>query len=406
MFSGRNNILLWLTNWEHSTFILLHRWVARLMGLQIILHSVLELALYINKGTYAAELKEQYWIWGAVATAASSAMLFFNPLYFRRTSYEIFFIMHIILAVFILVGSWYHVELLYTRKWGYEFWLYAAFGVWIFDRTLRVLRIVKVGVRYSKVVDIDGNIVRIDVPGVRWGGSPGVHAYAFFPTLGELKPWENHPFSVVPTSMLLSKKAVSREGSLFSTPSDKDAERNGHRPVVSELGQSQRETGTTAGVTLYIKKSTGITKFLSGHDKLLTLLEGPYGHTSLSSSNTILKCDRLILIAGGIGITAVLPFISSHPNVKLAWSMKREMEGMVRELNPVLEGLEEREKTVVVSGRIDLTGLLEEEGQRGWGNIGVVVCGLGDMGDMVREQVVGLGKKGVAVKLLVEAFCW
>lgn len=29
-FAGRNNILLWLTNWSHSTYLVLHRWVARI----------------------------------------------------------------------------------------------------------------------------------------------------------------------------------------------------------------------------------------------------------------------------------------------------------------------------------------------------------------------------------------
>lgn len=28
LFSSRNNVPLWLTNWSHSTYLLLHRWMA------------------------------------------------------------------------------------------------------------------------------------------------------------------------------------------------------------------------------------------------------------------------------------------------------------------------------------------------------------------------------------------
>jgi hypothetical protein len=50
LFSGRNNVLLWLTNWSHSTYMLLHRWVARVFAIHVILHSVLALALYVHTG--------------------------------------------------------------------------------------------------------------------------------------------------------------------------------------------------------------------------------------------------------------------------------------------------------------------------------------------------------------------
>ncbi|MBW1279568.1 ferric reductase-like transmembrane domain-containing protein, partial [Escherichia coli] len=29
LFSGRNNFLLWVTNWSYGTYLLLHRWIAR-----------------------------------------------------------------------------------------------------------------------------------------------------------------------------------------------------------------------------------------------------------------------------------------------------------------------------------------------------------------------------------------
>jgi hypothetical protein len=51
LFAGRNNILLWLTNWSHSTFLVLHRWIARIFTLQAILHSVIAVHVYRIDGT-------------------------------------------------------------------------------------------------------------------------------------------------------------------------------------------------------------------------------------------------------------------------------------------------------------------------------------------------------------------
>lgn len=57
LFSSRNNILLWMTNWSHSTFVPLHRWVARIYAIQVLIHSLIALPLY-----YPAQAKEKYWI--------------------------------------------------------------------------------------------------------------------------------------------------------------------------------------------------------------------------------------------------------------------------------------------------------------------------------------------------------
>ncbi len=86
LFSGRNNILLWLTDWSHSTYILLHRWVARIFGLQVIIHSIVELALYIDRGSFEEETKKPYWIWGIVATLATCIMLVGSLLYMHTIS--------------------------------------------------------------------------------------------------------------------------------------------------------------------------------------------------------------------------------------------------------------------------------------------------------------------------------
>lgn len=403
LFAGRNNILLWLTNWSHSTFMLLHRWVARFFTLHVILHSLLELVLYQKQGTLAAEQTTPFWIWGIIGTLACTIMVVISTLYFRRLSYEIFLIIHIILAVFTIAGSWYHIEIRFERKWGYEYYMYAVCAVWFFDRLMRVGRILKNGIRKANVTQVTDDIMRIDIPGLKWEAEPGRHTYAYFPTVNPLRPWENHPFSVIPTALLQSRghslgAASSSRGSQHSSAAAGDIEKSGAAAVTAASAPLVR---SAAGISLFVRRSTGMTRALKAHASLTTLLDGPYPNNKPAP---VLKTDRLILLAGGIGITGILPFIAHHHNVKLHWSVKANAQGLVDTLDEVLGSV--REKDIGV-GRFDLEAILAREASVGWERIGVVVCGPGGMCDEVRSIVSRKGREGKTVwELDVEAFSW
>ncbi|KAK4159057.1 ferric reductase like transmembrane component-domain-containing protein [Cladorrhinum sp. PSN259] len=404
LFSGRNNLLLWATNWSHSTFMILHRWVARIYALQVIVHSITELVLYIDMGEYETESKTEYWIWGIVATIFVVAMLIFSTLFLRRWSYELFLIGHIFMAVFVIVGCWYHVEFLFQRKWGYEFWLYAACAVWFFDRFIRVFRVLKNGARRAVVTEVADDIVRVDVKGIRWSSEPGRHTYAYFPTLNPLRPWENHPFSIIPTALVRpaqpSSSAASQTGS--EAPANVDVEK---APVTTTTTTtttaSSRDSAPGSGITLYVRKSAGLTKLLASHSSLLTLLDGPYPD---NPTRGVLRSDRLILIAGGVGITGVLPYIARHTNVKVYWSVRTASEGLVRDLEGALSQVE---KQVRIGSRLDLPALLADEESAGWNRVGVVVCGPGGLCDDARALVTAKARSGPVVwELEVDAFSW
>lgn len=213
-----------MTDWTHSTFMLLHRWVARLFMLHVVIHSIIGLQVYAH---YA---QTSWWAWGVVATIATVILTLASGLYVRQKNYELFLITHIVLAVFILVGSWYHLIQWYAgmgmvipNTSGYEVWLYIAFCVWFFDRFIRVGRIIKNGARRSKVTELGEGYVRIDVPGVRWGPELGKHVYLHLPTLRQFRPWENHPFSVIPTQLLKSSDRISAA----TSTERQDEEKNG-----------------------------------------------------------------------------------------------------------------------------------------------------------------------------------
>lgn len=414
IFAGRNNILLWMTNWSHSTYLLLHRWVARVYALQAILHSIIGLYLYVQSGMYDMEHNKPYWIWGIVATVCVVALLVFSGLYVRRSYYETFLILHIILAVIVIVACWYHAYDLYKFLGAYQTWLYACSAVWAFDRFARVARILHAGPRYAKMSELgdEQGFVRVDFPGLRWSLEPGRHAYFYFPTLTPLRPWENHPFSVLPTALLhpsyyrgkASHLAVEdcrseNQSSTDQAESNSDVEK--HKATAPRVKAVQESP--IVGVTIFIRKGAGLTRALRAHNEILTLVEGPYPNNSTSQ---VLRCDRLLLIGGGIGITALAPFVASHWNVRLCWSMKESARCLVDEMNVVLS--EVTDKEVSIGKRLDIGKLLAEEADVGWGKVGVVVSGPGSLCDDARAAVAAVAKrsKRTVFELEVEAYSW
>jgi predicted ferric reductase len=325
---------------------------------------------------------------------------------FRNSSYEIFLIIHIILAVFTLAGTWYHLDYRFQDDWGYKNWLYACFAIWAFDRILRVGRVLKNGRRTASFRPVGEEILRVDIEGIKWAAKAGQHAYIYFPILRKFTPWENHPFSVIPTNYLRPVRSISGGDTTAGTS-------RGMTPAETPMNEKELEGLTptssastdyspTSGITFFIKKNNGLTKHLWSNKIVTTsLVEGPYNG---SSSHPVLLCDRLILIAGGIGITAVLPFAHAHPNVKIFWSMRETQAAMVKELQP---GLRHIEQDIVTGKRLNLAGLLEKEVGGGWKDVGVVVCGPGGMCDTVRQEVVRVSKESkVRIELDVEAFSW
>jgi predicted ferric reductase len=401
LFSSRNNFLLWITNWPFSTFLVLHRWVARICTVQAIVHSITLLATYVGTGTYYTDVHKPYWIWGIVATLCLVILLAQSVAWFRRASYEIFLILHVLLAVFTIAGCWYHVYYWKGLTGIYEIWIYMVSAVWFFDRLIRSLRVAKNGILRATVTELSPDTVRVDVPGLRWLSKPGQHAYIYFPTLKPIRGWENHPFSITHTALLHSQIPghVGSGGSIQGRSLDSNDLEEGiktpretvvHQPVGAD------------SITIYIKKQTGMTSLLRNRTGLPVLLDGPYGGNSIDE---VLKCDRVLLIGGGIGITGLLPWIHAHANVKLAWSAKQSAEPIMRDLAAALASVSDKE--IRLGERLDVNALLAQEVQLGWKKVGVVVCAPGGLCDAVRAAVVSVGRRENTIfELEVDAFSW
>ena len=71
LFAGRNDIFLWLTGWSYATFNAFHRWVARLVTLQAIVHSIGYTCVeywYGGAAELALDYKERYFWCGIVVS--------------------------------------------------------------------------------------------------------------------------------------------------------------------------------------------------------------------------------------------------------------------------------------------------------------------------------------------------
>ena len=416
LFAGRNNFLLWVTDWPYDSYLLFHRYIAAIATLQACIHSAMYLQEKVAGGTHASESKLPYWIWGVVATLGMSILLPTSVLPVRRKMYEFFVAWHVVISFFSVLGCYYHIYLRFERQWGYEVWVYIAFAFWGFDRLARVARLLKNGVRMARITVVDQDYVRVDIPGVVGEG----HAYLYFPTLTWLV-WENHPFSIA--SALIGSTAAQRNAPASLALSDLsadqislDTEKQPAHVTSSAFASQDPATPKTSiilqpGLTFFIRSHAGLTKRLRGRKTTPVLVESSYGR-SLLHSHDLNDHPRLVCLAGGVGITAVLPLLADHHGQRtLYWGVRHIslVDGCrdLLESHSMAAGVEIHVSEGV---RLDLRKVLECEArhERSKQGLAVVVSGPESMADGVRTIVAQLsGRKGFAdITFVEEAYSW
>lgn len=301
LFAGRNNILQFLTRWNYSVFITFHRHIARMMFAFVIIHAV---CFTIALGpAYAPVMKLPFMIWGTAATVLAALMLFQGMLYLRRRFYEVFVLTHIIMGVFYVIGTWEHVVDL-----GYMWYVYASVAFWVFDRLIRIIRLLHFGFPEATVNLMSDETLKITIPRPGdWKPAPGGHVFIHF--LTGVTFWQNHPFTI-------------------------------------GLNEDNK-------INLYCKVKNGITQTFykklvnvpNRTMKIRVAVEGPYGETSDAR-----KSDTVVYIAGGNGIPGMFSEVTdlakrytstkSVKKLKLYWVIRE-----YRSLNWFFDELEKLKKT-------------------------------------------------------------
>ncbi|KAG5661818.1 hypothetical protein KAF25_004057 [Fusarium avenaceum] len=404
LFSSRNSLLLWVTDWFYSTFLLLHRWIAVICMLQACLHSAIYLQIYLDpakgEGAYEKEAKEDYWVWGIKL-------------------YEAFLASHVVLALLSMIGCMLHIFYRYEWQWGYQTWIWITFAFWIFDRMLaRPMRVLKHGVKRAIITVIDEDYLQITIPGVQAEG----HVYLYFPTL-TWRVWENHPFSVA----AVSTRPVGPHKTRSQLSRENESLEEKNVTNVTDLEQYSSETNVS-GLVILVRRHGGLTSLLSASRNstagIPVLIEGSYGHQPILASSIAspdIEYPNVVCVAGGVGISGVLSYLNQSPSAlglggkkKLLWGVRTEpLVEAVRTIIPRVGFAADGQETwndfdvsISVGRRIDLKKALTKELGSAVCGTTIVVCGPAGMADEVRATVTELGTGGVVVRLVEESFVW
>lgn len=260
LFAGRNNFLQWLTRWNFATFIAYHRWVSRVVALLVIIHAIAFTISDLLKDHYKSHMNHPFVQWGVVAGICGGFILVQGLLYVRRRNYEVFLAIHIILALFFIVGGYKH-----TIVFGFGPYYWASIAIWAFDRAIRFSRLIVFGAPVATVTLLAEETLRVVIPKPSyWHAIPGGHAFIHF-----LKPtcfWQSHPFTFTDSS-----------------------EEGGYIVMYIKL-----KGGVTHGIYKYLSKFPGKSS------KIRVLVEGPYGERSSAR-----RYKNAVFVAGGNGIPGI-----------------------------------------------------------------------------------------------------
>ncbi|KAI9785185.1 MAG: hypothetical protein M1839_000823 [Geoglossum umbratile] len=423
ILSARNNPLIRLLNIPFEAFNMIHRWLGRIVVLQVMCHTICYLISVVKfSGGWArvglSMQNSPMILGGFLGSTAAILLLMHSPSPIRHAFYETFLHLHIVLVVLFIVGVWIHV-----RTYSFLKLLQLPVAVWALDRAFRLISIFyrNVGKNGTKafIETLPGDALRVTLSITRpWTFRPGQHVYLYIPSIGL---WTSHPFAVC-----------------WSEDEDRVDAEKGIALSRQDFLAAKKET-----MSLIVRRRTGFTDKLFrkaeeapyGEITLPAFVEGPYsGHQDLSSYGTVM------LFAAGIGITHQVPYVRSlvagYANntvacrkLVLVWMIQspEHLEWIRPWMTSILSLPSRREvlkimlfvtkprstkeihspstTVLMFPGRPNVETLIELEIASQIGAMAVSVCGPGPLADDVRSAV--RKRQGERNLELVEvAFAW
>lgn len=302
LLSSRESLLSLITGVPYQHFNFLHRWLGYIIFLQAALHTlgwtIVEARLYQPQPTvWNAFIAQLYMIWGVVAMVFVSFLFVFSTRWaVRLTGYEFFRKAHYVAAMLYIGACWGHWSKL-------NCWMIASLGVWLLDRGVRLLRTAwihhgsrsgdasTVGFRgaaasITRFADgAHGDVVRLDFEHDRGAWYVGQHFFLCFP---ELSVWQSHPFT--PSSVPGRGRGSHAHSYIIRS-------KRGQTRRLAELSQRKQER-TEEERTNGVKATTSV------------VITGPYGRSivnGLAGTSDV----NVLCVAGGTGVTFVLPILTS-----------------------------------------------------------------------------------------------
>jgi NAD(P)H-flavin reductase len=428
-----------LTRLSHEQIKTAHQILGRIVCFMFVLHAGFYLNFFIAIGALQKRIKDRDVIFGLMSivmflTIGTTAL---NII--RRWSYRVFYTTHIILATNLVVPLYFHVHHI-------QLYVIEVFLVILANSVLRYCS----QRTYSGTVSIipGTNLVQVRVPlasqnkTTSW--KPGQHVYLSRPT------------SASPSSGVRDLLVVRQQTNPFTIASLPEQDK--HLILVARM-----LNGNT-------KQLAKLARSLQSHDgpdfpSTPIALGGPYGSTSRLPDLT--KFDRVLLLAGGVGATFIVPIYRSlveqdrpsfrHDQLRFVWAVRKlaettwafpgteadkdagfESEGVhhddeveiyvtqpssadlhttnaedgielaeTEHLIPFEEEMEKSRKGMVLSaGRPDIDAIVEKVFAASTGKVAVITCGPRGMTKKLRDSVGVWVSQGREVYWHNETFGW
>ncbi|KAH9894984.1 ferric reductase NAD binding domain-containing protein [Cubamyces lactineus] len=297
VFATKVNLIGILTGVSHEKLQVYHRWSAWIMYITSLIHTFPFIVQSIRMGEMTTNWNTTPWYWTGVAALVPQTWLVFmswGPI--RNRYYETFKKLHFIASGVFVAALFVHCNFRLT-SWDY---IGAAAGLYVVSWLVRFGRTFynSFCTDVAAFEALPGDAVKVTIPSkLKW--SAGQHFFIRFLDLG-VHAATSHPFTVATLS-----------------------------------GGSTSEDSVCT-MELYVKVHGGITKRLAtlcqggGLRSSRVLLDGPYGGVE----GNLKVYDRVLLLAGGSGITFVVPLLldivrnsvkdSSQMcrNVHLVWAVR------------------------------------------------------------------------------------
>lgn len=324
LLSQRESLLSLITGVPYQSFNFLHRWLGYIIFAQSSLHTigwcVIELRLYQPQPSVGLMwIKQLYMIWGVIAMFFLLVLfLLSTPWAIRWFGYEFFRKAHYVLAMVYIGACWGHWAQL-------NCYLLPALLLWFIDRGIRLARTGLIHYNYisgssmgfrSAPASIthfpdaeNGDVVRLDFVHSQHAWAVGEHFYLCFP---QVTLWQSHPFT--PLSLPGTRSDGQQQHSYILRA------KKGATKVLADIaavscvpGAKEKRSDTNETPTTPV------------------ILSGPYGGSIV---NDVLPQTNILCIAGGTGITFVIPVLlnlisqqrSPDRKAELIWVVRRDSD--------------------------------------------------------------------------------
>ena len=316
---------------SHEQLNAWHRISGRVIYFLLLNHATWYMNYFIQNGLVYKRLTEFIVLVGITSFLAITVVFSTALETVRRWNYRVFFVVHLVLGLAVLPLLFFHVKEL-------RLYMVETLILFIFDLVYRKIDTVTGHATVTKIPGTKLVKLKIPVPPTklsRFAAAPGQHVYLFIPP--ESRPSNSGSSSI--HDFLYNPFTVAEVSSTDVT-------------LVMRISNGPS--------TLAINTLADLSKAKPPID-----IEGPYG-TANRFPDLVASCDRIILVAGGVGATYILPIYRhlrdemesesmSPDRLKLVWSMRSGAEAtwaLDTPAEPSLEG-DEHVKVYLTRGNAD-----------------------------------------------------